>query len=120
MSRIDAFRLAQVLSSLSKPKGDLVAKQKTTANKMAGKTKDISQLRDSISQRLRPMRGRQDFADLAPNVAVQEILCWEFGTQIIEHGEFERVVNDVVKDMFADDEARDIIRKIVVNLSGSD
>lgn len=118
MSRIDPLRLSRVLSSLARPKGERVsghgAVTQGTAQK--GELRNITQLRSSIGQRLRKIRDHDDFNSLAPVITVQEILCWEFGASVLEHTEFERVMQAVVSEMLSDEHTESIFRKIISNL----
>lgn len=118
MSRIDPLSMSRVLSSLARRKGERVlghgAVTRGTVEK--GDIRNITQLRERIANRLQKIRDHDDFHSLAPVITVQEILCWEFGVSVLEHAEFEGVMQTVVREMLSDEHAELIFRRIISNL----
>ena len=55
----------------------------------------------------------EGFRDAAPVVTVQEILCWEFGDGILEHGEFKHIAQKVTETMMGDPKVEKAIHAIV-------
>lgn len=98
MSRIDPARFSRILASLASPKGKASASIQVESSEQLSKKarKDISVLRTSLKKRLSKLRiSSDDFDSAAPVVLVQEILYWEFGSEIVEHAAFEKATRAI-------------------------
>lgn len=120
--RIDASRLSRLLLSLSKPPEKAARKDITHASTAAvtpaaGK-RDTNVLRERLKSSLQALRkSGQDFEALAPMVTVQEILRWEFGNQVLEHAQFQTVVQSVSGKLAGDERLGPALRAIIAELS---
>ena len=122
MTQIDPARLARVLNSLIKPKESSgsartgnVSNTSTPATR--GSARDPAVLKARLRTRLQALRDNDaDFASAAPQVAVQEILRWEFGEEVLEHGEFERVATQVAESLLAHDSLGPAMQRMIERL----
>ncbi len=102
MSRIDRVRLAEIfrtLSSTSKPatKSDHGHDEKSVHFKKddSGVSRE-SQLKANIKNRLAKLRNEADnFEQEAPLAAVEEVLLWEFGSEILSDPDFKHISEKV-------------------------
>jgi len=122
MSRIDPARLSRILASLAKPKGQVSESSQSSAELPTAAArqsrKSTSVLRANLRQRLLKLRSsHEDFQVAAPIVAVQEILRWEFGGEIVEHAEFDRVIDAITQTMLADDKTKATLSRLIETLS---
>jgi hypothetical protein len=124
MSQIDAARLSRVLASLTKPKerADSTADAHISATALAKnkaiKLRDPEVLKHRLKERLKSLQSStEEFSEIAPIVAVQEILRWEFGEDIFQHPEFERIAGQVTATLMSDKELKKSITKTINNLS---
>lgn len=123
MTQIDAARLSRVLASLTKPKErtDSTSKAGEAATGVArGKTsalRDSAILKSRLSERLKALKkSSTDFAEAAPIVTVQEILRWEFGEEIFQHPDFERIAGQVASVLMSDESLRGAVERVTGRL----
>lgn len=122
MSRIEPSRISQILASLvsAQSKAETSGRRHRTDGAKAGKARrDISVLRVGLTTRLQQLRqiSPEDFESAAPSVLIQEVLLWEFGSEIVEHDAFKRVVSAISDTLQASPEARDLLRQLIARLS---
>ena len=119
MTQIDPARLARVLNSLIKPKetaGSAGAGKASAASTPAtrGASRDPAVLKARLRTRLEALKSDDtDFGTTAPQVAVQEILRWEFGEDALEHAEFERVAAQVTESLLAHERLGPAMRRMI-------
>lgn len=124
MTQIDPTRISRVLASLTKPKertdanaelsGTAVSSQRTQNTKV----QEPAALKARLQQRLKLLRNSDaDFQEAAPTVAVQEILLWEFGDDIVKHAEFERVAHQVTLSLLDNEPLKVAIQNLIAELS---
>lgn len=124
MTQIDPTRISRVLASLTKPKertdanaelsGAAVGSQRTQNTKV----REPAALKARLQQRLKLLRNSDaDFQEAAPTVAVQEILLWEFGDDIVKHAEFERVAHQVTLSLLDNEPLKAAIQNLIAELS---
>ncbi|WP_438867420.1 hypothetical protein [Pseudomonas sp. L1(2025)] len=116
MSKIDPTRLSYVLAALAKPKERVTSSASNPAspskNQKSGK--NMETLRTRLHSRLNSLNQHAEgFRDAAPVVTVQEILCWEFGDGILEHGEFKHIAQKVTETMMGDPKVEKAMHAIV-------
>lgn len=117
--RIDPSRLSRILGALSQPP-QAVSQQKTaaTSNQKGTGTKkasrDIATLRSSLRTRLRKLSfDDSHYDDTAFTITIQEILAWEFGADIMNHPDFQRITKSIVETMIQDEKVAMSMKKIV-------
>lgn len=120
MTQIDAARLSRALASLSKPKERADSTSDTSevsAPRPRGQTNKVREpavLKSRLQGRLRALKQSDaDFSEAAPIVTVQEILRWEFGEQVFEHAEFERVASQVAEALLSSEPMRGSIQRLI-------
>ena len=116
MSKIDPTRLSRVMAALAKPSERVASGAASQAAPSKGHSagKSLEVLRARLHSRLNAMeQDARGFRDAAPVVTIQEILCWEFGDEILEHSEFKQVAQKVAETMMADPGLEKTIRTIV-------
>ena len=98
MSRIDPTRLTEIFRTLSSPASAQSHKtKKQESDKDATKAKpagvrDLAVLKARMQQRLKKLKAEsKNFENEATIVAVQEILLWEFGPDILNHSSFKHI-----------------------------
>ena len=122
MPQIDPARLSRVLASLSKPKERVHANsaqdtKEATSDKTQKGQRSPAVLRARLQDRLAKLKlDSGTFHEAAPIVTVQEILRWEFGENILEHVEFERVAKKVADTMLEDKQLQAAIYRIIEEL----
>lgn len=123
--RIDPARLSRLLLSLTqRPEragGQSPATGKTTAAKAAPiKTRrDPAQLRMRLRQRLGELKRQPaQFVESAPVITIQEILCWEFGQEILEHPDFPRIAHAVTNSLLDDQRLALSMQQLIAELTG--
>lgn len=123
MTQIDAARLSRVLASLTKPKErtDTTSKAGEATTEVArGKTstlRDSAILKSRLSERLKALKkSSTDFAEAAPVVTVQEVLRWEFGEEIFQHPDFERIAGQVASVLMSDDSLKGAVESVIGRL----
>lgn len=122
MSKIDSVRLSNVLAALAKPKEQVKSSStaRATPSKTAKQSQDVKVLRARLKNRLGSLKlGSEEFQQVASVITVQEILRWEFGDRILEHAEFDFVVNQVTADMLGNEKLRSAISKVIEALVSS-
>ncbi|MCD6069513.1 MAG: hypothetical protein K0S42_29 [Microvirga sp.] len=122
--RIDASRLSRLLLSLSKAPEKAERKDVSRSSSSAVapsapvRRRDADALRSRLRARLQELRrGSKDFETQAPVVTVQEILRWEFGNQVLEHPDFQKVVQTVAGTLSADGRLGPALQAIIAELS---
>lgn len=106
MTRIDSARIVHILSLLaSGSAGRAQSRRKaqcpsSVAAANVAARRDLGVLRSRLRARLRRLRQESDRFDLlAPEVAVREVLIWEFGEEVLNHSEFNKVASEVALAM---------------------
>lgn len=122
MSRIDPARLSRILASLAKPKEMVEASGRQSAASSSGKTqkgrKDPAVLRASLKERLvKARKSDENFDSIATTIVVQEILLWEFGSEIVEHAAFDKAVSSIADAMRGDCNAEAAMSRLINELS---
>jgi hypothetical protein len=120
MSRIEPSRLSQILHSLVAPQNKAEAnKRNDLSEAKPGKARrDISVLRSTLKSRLRGLRQTSaDFDSAAPIVLVQEILRWEFGSEIADHNAFEKATAAISEALKSAPEAQGSLKRLIDRLS---
>jgi|GEM_PF-2007221 len=128
MSAIDPTRLSRLLATLGRPatQGSANARVAATGNPTQPATprpgpRDPQVLRARLRGRLLTLReSAEDFHVVAPLVTVQEILRWEFGENVVAHGEFERVVGKVAAALLADEKTAGAVYRVIDTLLAAD
>lgn len=128
MSGIDPTRLSRLLATLGKPaaqgsgSNQVKATGAPAATPLAKSTaRDPEQLRARLRKRLADLwQGSEDFHALAPTITIQEILRWEFGENVVNHGEFGRVVDKVVAALLDNEETGAALHRVIETLLGSE
>lgn len=122
--RIDPARLSRLLLSLTqrpeRADGQSTAASKTAATKPKAiqKKRDPAQLRARLRNRLGEMKRQPaQFAESAPVVTIQEILCWEFGQEILEHPDFHRIANAVTDSLLEDQRLALSMQQLIAELA---
>ncbi|MEO4049430.1 hypothetical protein AAFN46_20410 [Pseudomonas sp. CAU 1711] len=118
MSRIEPTRLHQILTSLASPKGEVKAERNSSGEARAGRARrDISVLRRTLKARLKKLRtDTGEFESAAPVILVQEILCWEFGSEIAEHDAFEKATMAISDALQNTPEAQGSLKRLIAKL----
>jgi CHAD domain-containing protein len=123
--RIDPSRLSRLLLALSQ-KPDAAKTDATRGDKQAareanggrGATRDIKVLRKDMQSRLRTLDPQAaDHDTAATSIAIQEILRWEFGQDILEHPDFHRIAASIAETMLQDAKMAASLRKLVDDLA---
>ncbi|WP_220815276.1 hypothetical protein [Pseudomonas paralcaligenes] len=122
MSRIEPSRLVQILASLTSPqsKAGANARRNEAAGPKAAKApRDISILRGTLKSRLKKLRqiSANEFESAAPVVLVQEILLWEFGSEIAEHDAFKKATSSISEALQASPDAQGSLKRLINLLS---
>ena len=108
MTRIDPLRIAQIFRSLASDSGDQVQRNSNDAEYkplVSGSDKepkkhDKEVLRQRLRQRLKRLIQEDiDFAIVAPEVTIKEVLIWEFGEDVMSHPEFNLIASKVTRTM---------------------
>ncbi|MBA4152010.1 MAG: hypothetical protein C0509_05560 [Acinetobacter sp.] len=118
MTQIDPIRLTRLLNSLSKPKSAETSRtesnseqKKTRASKSDHKT---ATLKARLHERLSSLKANDDdFNTHAPRVTIQEILCWEFGDDIVQNKQFEAVVAQIAESLMKDKALNGAVQRLV-------
>jgi hypothetical protein len=127
MADIDPTRLSTIFKTLSSTdslkvhaKGSSAAKkseapsQSVTIKKV--ESRDRNTLKNSLKQRLLKLKKSDtDFATKAPIAAIQEILLWEFGENIINHPDFNHLSLSVVKQVSTNSELMTYLQKLIAD-----
>lgn len=126
MTRIDPNRLAEIFRQLTLEKtassrraakvGSKPAQTPATAAKR--NVRDPETLRNSLRQRL--LRLKQEspaFAELAPEVAVREVLIWEFGESVLNHPQFGEVASSVTMAIRTNRTISAQLRKLIAQVT---
>jgi len=100
MSKIDSSRLIQIFSALATQKNTPISAAPDQVQNVPNQHKirtsrSTVTLRSRLKTRLLDNRQRNDFFEAAPAIAIQEILCWEFGDEVMDHRDFEWIVQQV-------------------------
>lgn len=119
MTQIDPTRLTRLLNSLTKPKSAATtrASSSTSTQKRAKSSKserNSAELKARLNERLTLLKASDDdFNTHAPRVAIQEILCWEFGDNIVQTKQFEAVVAQIVESLMQDEALGGAIHRLI-------
>lgn len=82
------------------------------------KAREPAVLKSRLQGRLRALKQSDaDFSEAAPIVTVQEILRWEFGEDVFEHAEFERVASQVAEALLSSEPMRGTIQRLIDELA---
>jgi hypothetical protein len=126
MTRIDPNRIADLFRSLSLDKPDSSQKTKATGGEketpvIAGEhvaKRDPENLRQRLKLRLSRLKQENvDFLQLAPEIAVREVLVWEFGDSILNHPDFNQVASSVTKTMQANHRVNQQLQKLIAQVT---
>lgn len=122
--RIDPSRLSRLLLALQKPEAARSnesdrAKQTTTQTRGSHTTtRDIKVLRKEIQSRLKALdKMSEDYDSAAASITIQEILRWEFGSDILDHSEFNRISSSIAQTLLADEKMAVSLQKLARDLS---
>ncbi len=125
MTQIDTARLSRVLASLTKPKERADSTSETqvtttalTKNKAVAMPRDPAILKQRLRERLKALQNsNEEFSTAAPIVTVQEILRWEFGEEIFQHPDFERIAGQVATVLMSDESLKNSVKTVIKNMS---
>ena len=120
MSRIEPSRLSQILNSLVAPQNKAGTNKRSELSeaKPGRARRDIAVLRSTLKSRLKNLRQTSgDFDSAAPIVLVQEILRWEFGSEIADHSAFEKATNAISDALQSAPEAQGSLKRLLEKLS---
>lgn len=115
MTRIDPARLTEIFRTLSSPTSQQAAQSKKPKARAAsesdssrsGAVRDMGELKSRMRQRLlRLKKESRNFEGEAPVVAIQEVLLWEFGEEIINHADFRHVTLNICEAIESSDALR--------------
>lgn len=82
-----------------------------TIGKSAQRDKDV--LRESIKRRLTEIKSDENYKAKAPVLAIQEILLWEFGEDIINHPSFKQLSTSVAQQVTSNTDLKDYLDKFI-------
>lgn len=120
MSRIEASRLAQIMASLAstarKPEARPGGSSHRTSSNSA---RDVATLKSNLRSRLGKLRksSSKDFDTAAPAVLIQEILLWEFGSQIAEHSSFIKASQAISEALQTSPDSEQSLKRLIHSLS---
>ncbi len=106
MSRINSARLTEIFKSISQV-NSTTKLSKTSHSPVSVKTKSLSkrdenELKVKLKKRLLELQKQpEEFIQFAELITIQEIICWEFGEQVLNHHEFKKIsmkVTQRIKD----------------------
>ncbi|MDZ4298069.1 MAG: hypothetical protein U0998_11630 [Moraxellaceae bacterium] len=123
MTQIDPTRLTRLLNSLTKPKSAATTRtsSSTSTQKRAKSSKserNSAELKARLNERLTLLKASDDdFNTHAPRVAIQEILCWEFGDDIVQTKQFEAVVAQIVESLMQDEALGGAIHRLIEGIA---
>lgn len=119
MPNIDPTRLSRIIASLSKPSERVDSSAaKGTEKKPSEHARKGERSSTVLQSRLRERLANLNkvsgnFHEEAPIVAVQEILLWEFGEEILERAEFGSVAKKVAETMLENKQLESAITRII-------
>jgi hypothetical protein len=128
MADIDPTRLSTIFKTLSSTDAVKVHGKTNSATKQSdapGQSVNIKKvesrgrdlLKNSLKQRLLKLKKSDaDFERKAPIVAIQEILLWEFGDNIINHPDFNHLSLSVAKQVSTNTELKTYLQKLIADV----
>jgi hypothetical protein len=125
MAHIDPARLARILSILSNKNERVTispeyARPAPRTNQSPKSSRSTAVLRARLKTRLNDSQKYANYREIAPAIAIQEILCWEFGNQIIEHPDFERVITQITTTILHEAHMAQAMTVLIDEMSGTD
>ncbi|HEX4910272.1 MAG TPA: hypothetical protein VFV64_05865 [Permianibacter sp.] len=126
MTRIDPSRIAAIFQQLRAEKTDSPRPVSRGADKSgqpvaeaaAGQRRDPENLRHNLRLRLARLQGENgNFAELAPEIAVREVLVWEFGDEVLNHPDFHQVAASVTRTIQANSKVNAELQKLIRQLT---
>lgn len=120
MSRIEASRLAQIMASLASTARKPEARPGGSSHRASSTSaRDVATLKSNLRSRLGKLRksSSEDFEAAAPVVLIQEILLWEFGSQIAEHSSFIKASQAISEALQASPDSDQSLKRLIHSLS---
>lgn len=126
MTRIDPSRIAAIFQQLRTEKtGSPRPVNRGTENSghpiaetAAMQRRDPENLRQNLRQRLARLQNEGgNFAELAPEIAVREVLVWEFGDEVMNHPDFHQVAASVTRAIQANSKINAELQKLILQLT---
>lgn len=120
MSRIEASRLAQIMASLASTARKPEARPGGSSHRASSTSaRDVVTLKSNLRSRLGKLRqsSPQDFDTAAPAVLIQEILLWEFGSQIAENASFRKASQAISEALQASSDSALSLKRLINSLS---
>lgn len=126
MTRIDPSRIAEIFRSLASESAEQVrynhhnAQHKSLAAnpEKDSKSHDKDVLRQRLRQRLLRLSQEDiDFAEVAPEVTIKEVLIWEFGEQVMNHPEFNLLATKVTRTMQGNEKIALQLQKLIRDMT---
>lgn len=126
MTRIDPSRIAAIFQQLRTEKtGSPRPVNRGTENSgrpiaetAAMQRRDPENLRQNLRQRLARLQNEGgNFAELAPEIAVREVLVWEFGDEVMNHPDFHQVAASVTRAIQANSKINTELQKLILQLT---
>lgn len=126
MTRIDPSRIAEIFRSLASESAEQVrhnhhyAQHKPLAAnpEKDSKSHDKDVLRQRLRQRLQRLSQEDiDFAQVAPEVTIKEVLIWEFGDQVMNHPEFNLLATKVTRAMQGNEKIAFQLQKLIRDMT---
>lgn len=124
MTGIDPTKLYAIFRALSKEISEGNKSNKRDSTKAAERSarsliirksaqRDKEVLRESIKRRLTEIKSDENYKTEAPVVAIQEILLWEFGEDIINHPSFKQLSTSVAQQVTSNKDLKDYLDKFI-------
>lgn len=127
MTRIDSSRIAEIFRSLASESAGQVRHNHNNAQhkplaanpEKDSKSHDKDVLRQRLRQRLQRLSQEDiDFAEVAQEVTVKEVLIWEFGDQVMNHPEFNLLATKVTRAMRGNEKIAFHLQKLIRDMTG--
>ncbi|MFZ5843953.1 MAG: hypothetical protein ACOY3E_13775 [Pseudomonadota bacterium] len=126
MTRIDPSRIAAIFQQLRTEKAGSprpVNRGTDNSGRPIAETatlqrRDPENLRHNLRQRLARLQNEGgNFAALAPEIAVREVLVWEFGDEVLNHPDFHQVAASVTRAIQANSKINAELQKLILQLT---
>lgn len=116
--RIDPSRLSKLLLALNPRTEDSRKTSPGTKNfSSRAESRDIKVLKKRLQSRLKTLSAdAENYESVVSTIAIQEILMWEFGQDILDHPEFHRILTSITATILQDKKTAASMKKLIMDL----